>query len=49
MSEWKEIMTMKNGKLIMDNYQNKFEAQLKEEARLNVLIAENLGKVKVNE
>jgi len=25
-----------------------FEEQLKEEARLNVLIAENLGKVKVN-
>jgi len=25
-----------------------FEGQLKEEARLNVLIAENLGKVKIN-
>ena len=25
-----------------------FEGQLKEEARLNALIAENLGKVKVN-
>jgi hypothetical protein len=25
-----------------------FEGQLKEEARLNMLIAENLGKVKVN-
>ena len=48
MSEWKEIMTMKNGKLIMDNYQNKFEAQLKEEARLNALIAEDLDEVKVN-
>jgi hypothetical protein len=26
----------------------RFEGQLKEEARLNALIAENLGKVKVN-
>ena len=26
-----------------------FDGQLKEEARLNVLIVENLGKVKVNE
>ena len=28
--------------------ETEFEEQLKEEARLNVLIAENLGKVKVN-
>ena len=40
-------MTMKNGKLIMDNYQNKFKEQLMEEARLNALIAENLQKVKL--
>jgi len=32
----------------MINYNAEFEDQLKEEARLNVLIAENLGKVKVN-
>ena len=32
----------------MDNYYAEFEEQLKEEARLNALIAENLGKVKVN-
>ena len=32
----------------MDNYKVGFEGQLKEEARLNALIAENLGKVKVN-
>ena len=34
--------------MIMDNYKVGFKEQLKEEARLNVLIAENLGKVKVN-
>jgi hypothetical protein len=33
---------------MMDNCKAKFEEQLKDEARLNVLIAENLGKVKVN-
>ena len=38
---------MKNGKLIMDNYKAEFEAQLKEEARRNALIAENFGKVKL--
>ena len=32
----------------MDNYCAEFEGQLKEEARLNALIAENLRKVKVN-
>ena len=47
MTEWKGRMTMKNGKLIMDNYYAEFEVQLKEEARLNTLIAENLGKVKI--
>jgi hypothetical protein len=31
---------------MMDNCKTKFEAQLKEEARLNGLIKENLGKVK---
>ncbi len=41
-------MIMKNGKLIMDNYRTVFEEQLKEETRLNALIAENLGKVKVD-
>ena len=30
------------------NCKAEFEEQLKEEARLNMLIAENLGKVKVN-
>lgn len=39
---------MKNGKLTMDNYSTEFDEQLKEEAKLNTLIAENLGKVKVN-
>ena len=39
---------MKNGKLILDNYEAEFEEQLKEDARLNALIAENLGKVKAN-
>ena len=48
MGEWKGIMTMKNGKLIMDNYYAEFGEQLQKEARLNTLIAENLGKVKVN-
>lgn len=38
---------MKNGKLILDNYKAEFEVKLKEEARLNMQIAENLGKVKV--
>ena len=42
-------MTMKNEKVIMNNYYVEFEAQLKEESRLNVLIAENLEMVKVNE
>jgi len=32
----------------MNNRQAEFEAQLKEEERLNVLIAVNLAKVKVN-
>jgi len=32
----------------MDNFRTEFEGQLEEEARLNALIAENLGKVKVN-
>jgi len=32
----------------MDNYKVGFEGQLKEEARLNVLIAENFRKVKFN-
>lgn len=41
-------MEGKNGKLIMDNCYAEFEEQLTEEARLNVLIAENLEKVKVN-
>jgi len=41
-------MIMKNEELIMDNYCAEFEEQLKEEARLNALIAENLAKVKVN-
>ena len=39
---------MKNGKLIMDNYYAEFEGQLTEETRLNALIAENLGKVKIS-
>lgn len=47
MGEWKERMTMKNGKLILDNYKAEFEVMLKEEARLNALIAENLQKVKL--
>ena len=47
MTEWKERMTMKNGKLILDNCYAEFEGQLKDEARLNALIAENLGKVKM--
>lgn len=33
---------------MMINCKAEFEEQLKEEARLNVLIAENLEKVKVN-
>jgi len=32
----------------MDNYKAEFDAQLKEEKRLNTLIAENLRKVKIN-
>jgi len=32
----------------MENYKVGFEEQLKEEARLDSLIAENLGKVKIN-
>jgi len=47
MSEWKEMVTIKNGKLIIDNY-TEFEEQLKEEKKLNLLIAENLGTVKVD-
>ena len=31
----------------MDNRKTEFEEQLKDEARLNVLIAENLAKVKL--
>ncbi len=31
----------------MDPYKTKFDEQLKEEARLNALITENLGKVKL--
>ena len=31
----------------MDNRKTEFEEQLKEEARLNALIAENLAKVKL--
>ena len=38
MGEWKGIMTMKNGKMIMDNYEAEFEEQLKEEERLNMTI-----------
>ena len=38
---------MKNGKVIMDNYYTEFEGQLKDEAMLNALIAENFGKVKL--
>lgn len=34
--------------MIMDNYKAEFGGQLKEETRLNALIAESLGKVKVN-
>jgi hypothetical protein len=33
----------------MDNYYAEFGAQLNKEDRLNTLISENLGKVKVNE
>jgi hypothetical protein len=33
---------------MMDNYKTEFEAQLKEEETFNVLIAENLGNVKIN-
>jgi len=32
----------------MNRRQTEFEEQLKEEKRLKVLVAENLGKVKVN-
>jgi len=32
---------------MMDNRKTEFEEQLKQEARLNVLIAENLAKVKL--
>ena len=39
---------MKNVKLIKANYYAEFEVQLKVEARLNVLIAENQGMVKVD-
>jgi len=41
-------MTMKNGKFIMDNYKAEFEEQLKEEEKLNALIAENLKKGIIN-
>ena len=34
--------------MIMDNYKVGFKAELKEEARVNALITENLGKVKVD-
>jgi len=33
---------------MMDHCKTEFEGQLKEEARLNALIVENLGKVKLN-
>ena len=33
---------------MMDNCKAEFEWQLKEEGRLNALISENFGKVKVN-
>jgi len=39
---------MKNGKLIMDNCKAEFEGQLQEEAGLNLLMIENLGKPKIN-
>lgn len=48
MIEWKGIVTMKNGKLIIDNYYVEFEEQLQEETRLNVLIAENFLDVKLD-
>ena len=37
MSEWKEMVTIKNGKLIIDNY-TEFGKQLKAEIRLNALL-----------
>ncbi len=37
MWEWKEMMTIKNGKLIIDIY-TEFGAQLKDEIRLNALL-----------
>jgi len=48
MGEWKGRITMKNRKLILNNNKAEFEEQLKEEERLNALIVENLGKVKIN-
>ncbi|MBW2739935.1 MAG: hypothetical protein JRE64_14065 [Deltaproteobacteria bacterium] len=47
MCEWKEMLTIKNGKLVIDNY-TEFDEQLKEEEKLKLLIAENLGTVKVD-
>lgn len=46
MSEFRERITMKNWKLIVDNRDAGLKEQLKEEAKLNALIAENLKKVK---
>ena len=37
MCEWKEMVTIKNGKLIIDNY-TEFGKQLKAEIRLNALL-----------
>ena len=37
MCEWKEMVTIKNGKLIIDNY-TEFGEQLKDEIRLNALL-----------
>jgi hypothetical protein len=39
---------MKNGKLIMDNCNAEFEGKLQEEARFNLLMVGNLGKLKIN-
>jgi hypothetical protein len=47
MCEWKEMVIIKNGKLIIDNY-TEFDEQLKVEEKLKLLIAENLGTVKVD-
>jgi len=39
---------MSNRKLIMDNCKVEFEAALQEEAKFNLLMIENLGKLKIN-